>query len=89
MGNSLGSFMEVDMSFLQSGAMCLGKFLVLLDLSKGLVEDLQIECGDRVFSQPLDYVGVPFHCNKCHHYGHVYSQCGLSFKKYFRPKESK
>ena len=35
-GNSLGSFVEVDMSFLQSGVMCLGRVLVFLDLRKGL-----------------------------------------------------
>ena len=72
-GNLLGSFVEADMSFLQSGVMCLGKVLVLLDLRKGLAEVLQIECGDRVFSQPLDYVGVPFRSNRCHRYGHAFS----------------
>ena len=25
-------------------------------------------------------MGIPFRCNKCHAYGHLFSDCSLSFK---------
>ena len=56
MGNSLGSFVDMDLSFLQTGVMCMGKVLVNIDLRKGLEEDILIEWGDRVFLQPLNYL---------------------------------
>ena len=34
--------------------------LVLLDLRNGLAEDIAIHKGETVFTQPLDYVGIPF-----------------------------
>ena len=77
--NSLGTFLEVDLSFLHSGVCCLGKNLVLLDISKGLVADLMISKGNIRFKQPLDYVGVPFKCLRCHRHGHLASDCSLSF----------
>jgi hypothetical protein len=29
----------------------------------------------------LDYSGVPFKCIRCHRYGHIAQDCGLSFQK--------
>ena len=73
-GNTLGTFVEAGLSFLESGVCCLGKVLVLIDLHKGLAEDIVIKKGECVFCQPLYYVGrVPFHCNRCHSYGHSFS----------------
>ena len=72
-GNTLGTFLEVDLSFLASGVYCLGKVLVLIDIRKGLASDIVIKRGEFVFSQPLDYVGVPFKCNRCHGYGNLVS----------------
>ena len=48
-GNSLGMFIEADLSFLHSGVCCLGKILVLIDISKGLVADLLISKGNSSF----------------------------------------
>lgn len=62
-GNNLGTFLEVDMSFLDSGVCCLGKVLVLLDLCLGLVANILIKREDSELCQPLDYLGVPFKCN--------------------------
>ena len=78
-GNSLGSFLEDDLSFLQTGVCCLGKILVLLDISKGLVVDLMISKGNLSICQPLDYVRVHFKCLRCHRHGHLTSNCSLSF----------
>ena len=71
LGNTLGTFLEADVSFLETGICCLGKILVLLDMRNGLAEDIVIKKGDFVFTQPLDYVGLPLHCNRCHSYGHL------------------
>ena len=65
-GNSLGTFLEADLSFLHSGVCCLGKILVLIDISKGLVAVLLISKGNSSFKQPLDYVGKKLKCIKCH-----------------------
>ena len=80
-GNALGTFLEADLSFLDSGVCCLGKVLVLLDVRNGLAEDIVIKKGELVFTQPLDYVGLPFRCNRCHCYGHFLTHCHLHFLK--------
>ena len=49
-GNALGTFLEVDLSFLKTGICCLGKVLVLIDMCNGLVEDIVIKKGDIVFT---------------------------------------
>ena len=69
------------MSFLETGIYCLGKVLVLLDMHNGLAEDIVIKKGEFVFTQPLDYVGFPFQCNRCHCYGHMLAHCHLPFLK--------
>ena len=61
-GNSLGTFLEADLSILYSGVCCLGKILVLIDISNGLVADLFISKGNSSFKQTLDYIGIPFKC---------------------------
>ena len=81
LGNSLGTFLETDVSFLDTSICCLGKVLVLLDLCNGLAADIVIQKGDFVFTQPLDYVGFPFRCNRCHYYGHILEHCLLPFEK--------
>ena len=50
LGNSLGTFLEADVSFLDTGICCLGKVLVLLDLCNGLAADIVIQKGDFVFT---------------------------------------
>ena len=57
LGNTLGTFLEVDVSFLETHICSLGKILVLLDMRNGLAEDIVIKKGEIVFTQPLDYVG--------------------------------
>ena len=62
-GNTMGTFLEADMSFLELGVCCLGKVLVLLNLRLGLVANILIKRGDFELCQPLDYLGVPFKWN--------------------------
>ena len=42
LGNTLGTFLEADVSFLETGICCLGKILVLLDMRDGLAKDIVI-----------------------------------------------
>ena len=42
LGNTIGTFLEADVSFLETGICCLGKILVLLDIRNGLAEDIVI-----------------------------------------------
>ena len=72
-GNTLGTFLEANLSFLALGVCCLRKVLVLIDIRKGLAFDIVIKRGESIFSQPMDYVGVPFKCNRCHGYDHLIS----------------
>ena len=44
-GNLLGSHLETDLSFLESGVCFLGKVLVLLDLRNGLAANIMIKRG--------------------------------------------
>ena len=48
-GDSLGSFVEADMSFVHYGVMCMGKILVNLDLRDGRAEDIMIKWGNKVY----------------------------------------
>ena len=50
-------------------------------MRNGLAEDIVIKKGDTVFTQSLDYVGLPFRCNRCHKYGHLLAHCHLPFLK--------
>ena len=52
LGNTLGTFLEADVSFLETGICCLGKILVLLDLRNGLAEDIVIQKGDFFLHSP-------------------------------------
>ena len=71
MGNKLGSHLETDFSYLKTRVCCLGWVLVLIDFRNGLPTDLIIKKGSTDFSQPLDYLGVPFRCYRCHVFGHL------------------
>ena len=80
-GNTLGSHLETDSLFLKTGVCCLGRVLVLIDFRNGLPADLIIKKGNTEFTQPLDYLGVPFRCYRCHVLGHLMHECSLPFNK--------
>ena len=62
-GNTLGSHMETNLTFLDLGVCCLGRVLVILDLRHGIAIDMLIKRGDNEFCDPLGYMGLPFRCN--------------------------
>ena len=45
-----------------------------------------IKSGNKDFIQPLDYLGLPFRCFRCHGLGHLANNCSLSFKKHSSAK---
>jgi hypothetical protein len=53
----------------------LGWVLVEVDLHSGLLETLEIQWRDQLFSQRLDYLGLPFRCMRYHKIGHLKNTC--------------
>ena len=53
------------------------RVLVELDVSKGLLVDIDIVCGKHIINQRLDYLHIPFRCNYCHDTGHLRRNCSL------------
>jgi hypothetical protein len=74
-GDSLGRFIAFDHSSLTGSSRKLGKVLVEMDLSVGLPANLEIEWRGRKTLQTLDYLGLPFRCNKCRETGHLHKSC--------------
>jgi hypothetical protein len=76
-GNELGTYMDVDMSFISIGRMSMACILVSLNFRKGLSEEIELTWGDRVFMQKMDYEGIPFKCHMFHKHGHKATECTL------------
>ena len=53
----------------------MAKVLVEVDITKGLIPELDIVCGDKVVTQRLDYLHLSFRCNYCHDTGHLWNTC--------------
>ena len=49
----------------------MAKVMVKLNISKGLLADIEIIWGSRVFHQMLDYLHIPFRNYYCSEVGHV------------------
>jgi hypothetical protein len=79
-GNALGNYMDVNMSFISSGRMSMAHILVSLNVRKGLSGEIELSWGNIVFMQKLDYEGIPFKCHRCHKHGHRVSECPLPMK---------
>ena len=54
---------------------------MLIDIRNGLPTELIIRKGGTDFSQPLDYLGVPFKCFRCNVFGHLMKDCSLPYNK--------
>ena len=53
----------------------MAKVLIELDVSKGLLPDIDIVCNSSFFTQRLDYLNMPFRCSYCHETGHLRNKC--------------
>lgn len=58
-GNRLGTFLEADMSFMETQNREMARILVNLNPSGGLVEKINLQYKDYVFEQILDYEYFP------------------------------
>jgi len=56
----LGSYIEADTYFEDTGHMTVAQILVRLNLRLGLLQELTIESAARTFVQNFDYEGIPF-----------------------------
>lgn len=59
-GNTLGIFLEVDMSLLETINRNMAHILVILDPTEGLVEKIHLQLQDYSYSQIIDYKKLPF-----------------------------
>jgi len=76
-GHRMGTFLEADMSFLQTQNKAMARILVSLKPSGGLAEKINLQYKDFVFEQILDYEYLPFRCHRFHVYGHLAKECPL------------
>jgi hypothetical protein len=74
-GDCLGRFIGVDEAAMHSSDKRMAKVLVEVDTHAGLSEVLEIEWRDFLFTQRLDYLGLPFRCSKCRRTGHLRANC--------------
>lgn len=49
-----------------------------MNITEPLLEYIEVEYHDEVWQQPMDYEYIPFHCRRCHEYGHLFKQCPLN-----------
>jgi len=76
-GNILGTFLEADLSYLETFDQRVARILVSINLREGLAEQINLIWGTEVTPQILDYENVPFRCRRCYVYGHPASECSL------------
>jgi hypothetical protein len=70
-GNSLGKFIAFDTQSLNGPLRKMGRVLVEMDITSRLSETLEIEWRGQKLLQNLDYLGLPFRCNRCRETGHL------------------
>lgn len=74
-GNCIGRFLHVADEHLNGFDRRMGRVLVEVDISLGLIDVLNINWRGRKFSQIIDYWGIPFRCSNCKEVGHLWRQC--------------
>lgn len=79
-GNALGTYLDYDRTYVESGNRTLARILVHLDTREGLEEQITLQWGRCIRVQLLDYEGVPFRCRRCHKVGHLAKDCPLNKK---------
>lgn len=84
--DSLGLFLEMDMSYLVTEKRTMAHILVSMDLREGFMENICLEIVVGPLIQLLDYDGVPFQCHRCHTLGHMIAQCNIPFQGGFLNK---
>ena len=75
MDNALGQFLYVDEQSPTSQDKCVGKLLVQIDVSQGLLEELEIQWRGISIVQKLDYWKVLFRCLISRRIRHLKDSC--------------
>ena len=73
--NTIGRFVAVEDDFMHSYDKRMEMILVELDITDGLPVEIEILFLDRLFTQRLDYLRIPFHCSRCRDVGHLRREC--------------
>lgn len=84
-GNTLGTYLDFDKSYVQTKNQTLPCILVHLDTREGLEEKITLQWRHFNRVQILDYKGIPFRCRRCHKVGHIFKVCPLIKKPYDSP----
>ena len=71
-GNHLGQFLHVGEDVLKGTNKILGQMMVEIDVTKGFLDEIEIEWRDRTSTQKLDCWGLPFRCSICKEAGHIW-----------------
>lgn len=74
-GNSLGRFLDTDISRGEKGLYTYARICAEIDISKGLPDKINLKTGDFHWTQYLDYENTAFRCRNCHLTGHLQSSC--------------
>ena len=69
--NSLGCFIALEKDFHLIFDKRMARVLVELDVSKGILVEIDIVCDEKVICQRLDYLNVSFRSNLCHDTSHL------------------
>lgn len=77
-GDTLGTYLEHDRSYENTGKRTMARILVHMDTRPGLEEVIEIYHSHVTRKQILDYEGVPFRCHRCHKTGHLFKDCPLN-----------
>ena len=73
--NTLGRFVALEKDFHLIFDKRMAKVLVEMDVSKGLLPDINIVCSISIFTQRLDYLNMPFRCSYYHETGDLRNKC--------------
>lgn len=74
-GNELGHFLFVEENLIKQEDKRMGKLLVEIDVSNGLLETLDIDWRGNFFHQKLGNLGIPFQCSLCYRTRHLRRDC--------------
>ena len=75
LANMIGCFVALEKYFHLIFDKRMAKVLVEIVITKGLIPEIDIVCGDQIFTQRLDYLHLSFRCNLCHETGHLRNTC--------------
>ena len=71
LANLLGRFVTLEKDFHLIYDKRVAKILVEVDITKGLIPEIEIVCGEDIFTKRLDYLNMSFRCSYCHETGHL------------------